>query len=65
LAEDLSDNKKAVMDAYECQLPEKERAAAYTLAPAVRRGADVRQSAANNTHVGRRVEDFLTELEQE
>jgi len=66
LAEDASDRKKAEMAAYERQLPEKERKVAYDLARAVRKGvADVRQAAANHTHVGRRAEDFLAELEQE
>lgn len=54
------------MAAYERQLPEKEREAAYALAHAVRRGvADVRQAALRHTHVGRNAEDFLAELEQE
>ena len=54
------------MAAYERQLPENEREVAYALARAVRKGvADVREAAANHTHVGRRAEDFLAELEQE
>lgn len=66
LAEDATDREKAEMAAYERQLPEKEREAAYALAHAVRKGvADVREAAANHTHVGRRAEDFLAELEQE
>ena len=66
LAEELLDKEKAEMAVYERQLPEKEREAAYALACAVRKGvADVRQAAANHTHVGRPAEDFLAELEQE
>ena len=66
LAEEISEKEKADMAVYERQLPEKEREAAYALARVVRQGiADVRQAAANNTHVGRRAEDFLAELEQE
>ena len=66
LAEDATDREKAEMAAYERKLPEKEREAAYTLAHAVRKGvADVREAVANHTHVGRRAEDFLAELEQE
>lgn len=53
------------MIAYERQLSEKEREAAYTIARAVRQGiADVRQATANNTLVGKRAEDFLAEMEQ-
>lgn len=66
LAEDASDREKAEMAVYERQLPENEREAAYALARAVRKGVgDVRHAVANNTHVGRRAEDFLAELEQE
>ena len=66
LAEEATDREKAEMAAYERQLPEKEREAAYALAHAVRRGvADVRQAALRHTHVGRNAEDFLAELEQE
>jgi len=66
LAEEAKGNEDADMQAYEQQLPVKERDAAYALASAVRQGvADVRQAAADKTHVGRRAEDFLTELEQE
>lgn len=66
LAEDASGKEKEALAAYERQLPEKEREAAYAIAFAVRQGiADVHQAAANQTHVGRRAEDFLAELEQE
>ena len=66
IAEEASEKEMADMAAYERQLPDKEREAAYELARAVRQGiADVRRAAANNTHVGRRAEDFLAELEQE
>jgi hypothetical protein len=52
------------MRAYELQLPAKERQAAYGLAAAIKQGvADVRQATANHTHVGRRAEDFLIELD--
>ena len=66
LAEEASKKEKADMIAYERQLPEEEREAAYALARAVRQGvADVRQAAACGAHVGRRAEDFLVEMEQE
>ncbi|MBO6252967.1 MAG: hypothetical protein J6O49_04855 [Bacteroidaceae bacterium] len=65
LAEEASKKEKADMIAYERQLSEKEREAAYTIARAVRQGiADVRQATANNTLVGKRAEDFLAEMEQ-
>ena len=52
------------MLAYELQLPAKERQAAYGVVAAIKQGvADVRQAAANHTHVGRRAEDFLVELD--
>ena len=48
------------------QIPAQELQAAHALAETVKQGvADVRQAMANNTHVGRRAEDFLAELEQE
>ena len=66
LAEEASDKKEAEMRAYELQLSAKERQAAYELAATIKQGAaDVRQAAANHTHVGRRAEDFLVELEKE
>ena len=65
LAEESSVKEKADMTSYERQLPKKEREAAYRLARAVRKGiADVREAAASSTHVGRRAEDFLSEMEQ-
>lgn len=66
LAEEASDKREAEMRAYELQLSAKERQAAYELAATIKQGvADVRQAAANHTHVGRRAEDFLVELEKE
>ncbi len=66
LAEEASDKRDSEMRAYELQLSAKERQAAYELAAAIKQGeADVRQAAANHTHVGRRAEDFLDELEKE
>ena len=66
LAEEVSGKKESEMRAYELQLSAKERQAAYGLATAIKQGvADVRQAVANHTHVGRRAEDFLVELEKE
>ena len=66
LAEADSDKKEEEMHAYEQQLSAQERQAAYKLADVIKQGvADVRQAAANQTHVGHRAEDFLAELEQD
>ena len=51
---------------YEQQLPDKVRKSVSMMAISIKKSAEeVRQAALNNTHVGRRAEDFLNELEQE
>lgn len=58
--------KKEVNQPYEQQLPDEVRKSVSKIAISIKKSADeVRQAALNNTHIGRRAEDFLNELEQE
>ena len=66
LAEKTSKKDVEVNQPYEQQLPDEVRKSVSKIAISIKKSADeVRQAALNNTHIGRRAEDFLNELEQE
>lgn len=66
LAEKTAKKDVEVNQPYEQQLPDEVRKSVSKIAISIKKSADeVRQAALNNTHIGRRAEDFLNELEQE
>lgn len=66
LAEKADEKNVEDMRAYEQQLPNDVRESVRMMAVSVKKSAEeVRQATLNNTHVGRRAEEFLAELEQE
>ena len=62
LAEKTAKKDVEVNHPYEQQLPEDVRNSVSMMAISIKKSAEeVRQAALNNTHVGRRAEDFLNE----
>ncbi len=66
LSEKTSEKVAEDIHSYEQQLPDDVRNSVCMMAVSIKESAEeARQAALNNTHVGRRAEDFLSELEQE
>ncbi len=64
--EEKADKHESEMRAYELQLPSETRESVCLFAKTIKKAVkDVRQAAADHTHVGRKADDFLSELEQE
>lgn len=62
--EGLTSSKASAMRAFERHIPTQERKKACELVEAIRKGVnDVNNAVVKQTHVGRKAEDFLTELE--
>lgn len=66
LEEEKADKHESEMRAYELQLPSETRESVRLFTKTIKKAVnDVRQAAADHTHVGRDADDFLSELEQE
>ena len=66
LEEEKADKHESEMRAYELQLPSETRESVRVFTNTIKKAVnDVRQAAADHTHVGRKADDFLSELEQE
>ena len=66
LEEEKADKHESEMRAYELQLPSETRESVCLFAKTIKKAVkDVRQAATDHTHVGRKADDFLSELEQE
>lgn len=66
LAEDIIDKKQAEMQEYENKLDPEVRHSLSVMAESVKQGVeDINRAAANNTHIGRKAEEFLAELDND
>ena len=66
LEEEKADKHESEMRAYELQLPSETRESVRVFTNTIKKAVnDVRQATADHIHVGRKADDFLSELEQE